>query len=94
MVDGTPASFADFMDTFAMTYGFRRPWHAPMWSGRLVRRFIAPQHIEQVALVTTVSAAKIQRELGWEPVYADYHAGLAATVQAMRARDSELAHSA
>ncbi len=94
VVDGTPASFADFMDTFAMTYGFRRPWHAPLWSGRLVRRFIAPQHIEQVALVTTVSAVKLRRELGWEPAYADYRAGLTATVQTMRARDLALAHSA
>jgi nucleoside-diphosphate-sugar epimerase len=86
VVDGAPASFADFMDYFALTWGFRHAGHIPDWSSAIARRWIAPQHMKQVALVTTVSAGKVRQQLAWEPRYPDYRAGLDETVRVMQAR--------
>ncbi len=83
VVDGSPTSFAAFMDTFANEYGFAHPMHIPTWSAPLARAFITPQHMQQTALVTTVNANAFRQRFNWSPRYPDYRAGLADTISVM-----------
>jgi len=85
VVDGAPASFANFMDYFARSYGFAHPRHVPTWSAGLARRFITPQHMRQTALVTSVNDAAFRRRFDWAPRFPDYRAGLDDTIRAMQA---------
>jgi nucleoside-diphosphate-sugar epimerase len=85
VVDGSPVSFANFMDYFARGYGFAYPRHVPTWSAGLARRFITSQHMRQAALVTTVNDAAFRRRFGWSPRYPNYHTGLDDTIRIMQA---------
>lgn len=85
VVDGSPVSFANFMDYFARSYGFAHPRHIPTWSAALARRFITSQHMRQTALVTSVSAAAFRRRFDWAPRFPDHRAGLDDTIRAMQA---------
>jgi nucleoside-diphosphate-sugar epimerase len=78
--DGTPASFADFMDYFAERIGRSRPLHLPNISRQLVRAVVREPHQQMVDLAATGDA--IPRLPGFTPRYADYRVGLDQVIDA------------
>ncbi len=86
VVDGHPASFGDFIDTFAHYLGRLRPLHIPTWSGPLASFLIKPEQQDLLELTALVSNAKIQEKLGWQPRYKNYQQGLAQIVRSWRSR--------
>jgi nucleoside-diphosphate-sugar epimerase len=81
--DGTPASFADFMDHFAHLVGRSRPLHLPRASRRLVWAVVAEPHMQMVEMAATGRAAP--HLPGWRPRVASYRDGLAEVVTAWSA---------
>ncbi len=81
--DGTPASFADFMDHFAHLVGRSHPLHIPRQARLLVRPVVRQAHMEMVELAATGAAAPRLR--GWTPAYRGYREGLAQVVGAWNA---------
>ena len=55
--DGTPASFADFMDHFARLVGRSRPLHLPAASRPFVQLVVREPHMEMVEMAATGPAA-------------------------------------
>lgn len=78
--DGTPASFADFMDHFARLVGRGTPLHLPRVSGPLVGLVVRGYHREMTDLGAVAPA--LPRLRGFTPVYQDYRAGLAQVIEA------------
>ncbi|NWJ96381.1 MAG: NAD(P)-dependent oxidoreductase [Chloroflexi bacterium] len=81
VVDGSPVSFGEFMDTFAHYLGKPRPGHIPPAAKPLINGFIFSAQFKVLELSTSVSNAKISQNLGWKPSYPDYKVGLEQTVQ-------------
>lgn len=78
--DGTPASFADFMDHFAHLVGRSRPLHLPRVAGLLVRPVVATPHQQ---LCDLAAPAQLMPRLSrFTPRFRDYRAGLAQVVEA------------
>jgi nucleoside-diphosphate-sugar epimerase len=77
--DGTPASFADFMDQFAHLVGRSRPLHLPRASRRLVWPVVREPHMQMVDMAATGRAAP--RLPGWRPRITCYRDGLAEVVR-------------
>jgi nucleoside-diphosphate-sugar epimerase len=86
VVDGSPVSFGDFIDTFALYLGKRRPPHLPVASKWLVRGFINSAQFKVLELSTKVSNSKISQKLGWQPCYPNYQVGLEQTVLRWKGR--------
>jgi nucleoside-diphosphate-sugar epimerase len=82
--DGTPASFADFMDHFARLVGRSRPLHVPARARPLIRLVVSELHMEAVELAATGAAAP--RLPGWRPLVQSYREGLAEVVEAWHAQ--------
>ena len=78
--DGTPTSFADFMDDFARIVGRSRPLHLPGTSRLLVRAVVREPHMQMVDIAATGPATP--RLPGWRPRVTDYRIGLAEVVAA------------
>jgi nucleoside-diphosphate-sugar epimerase len=78
--DGTPASFADFMDHFAHLVGRSRPLHLPAATRQLVQLVVREPHMQMVEMAVTGPAAP--RLPGWRPVYPSYREGLAEVIEA------------
>jgi nucleoside-diphosphate-sugar epimerase len=80
--DGSPASFADFMDHFAHLVGRAHPLHLPRVSRLLVHPVVGELHQQ----MTDVGASGPARpELpGFTPGLADYRAGLEQVIEAWR----------
>jgi nucleoside-diphosphate-sugar epimerase len=77
--DGTPASFADFMDHFAHLVGRSRPAHLPGIARRLVWPVVREPHQE---LCDLAAEPHVMPHLpGFRPRYANYRVGLAQVVQ-------------
>lgn len=72
--DGTPASFADFMDHFANRVGRNRPLHLPSVTRQLVRAVVREPHQQMVDLGAHGTAAP--RLPGFTPHYPNYRAGI------------------
>ncbi|WP_392535582.1 NAD-dependent epimerase/dehydratase family protein [Nostoc sp. C117] len=88
VVDGTPVSFADFIDYFAFTLGRKQPAHIPMWLTPLaLLLIITPQQVELLKLATTIKNDSIEQQLGWKPRYLTYKEGLQQTVQTWRSKN-------
>jgi nucleoside-diphosphate-sugar epimerase len=81
--DGTPTSFADFMDHFARLVGRSRPLHLPAASRPFVQLVVREPHMEMVDMAATGPAAP--RLPGWRPRVTSYRDGLAEVVQAWTA---------
>ncbi len=77
--DGTPASFADFMDHFAHLVGRSRPLHLPAASRPFVQLVVREPHMEMVEMAATGPAAP--RLPGWRPRVTNYRDGLAEVVR-------------
>jgi nucleoside-diphosphate-sugar epimerase len=78
--DGTPTSFADFMDDFARIVGRSRPLHLPGASRLLVRAVVREPHMQMVEIAATGPATP--RLPGWRPRVTDHRVGLAEVVAA------------
>jgi nucleoside-diphosphate-sugar epimerase len=78
--DGTPVSFADFMDRFARLVGRSRPLHLPRASRPLARLVIGEPHLEMLEMA--VSGPPSPRLPGWRPRVGDYRDGLAEVMRA------------
>lgn len=78
--DGTPTSFAEFMDDFARLVGRSRPLHLPGASRLLVRAVVRETHMEMVEMAATGPATP--QLPGWRPRIPDHGAGLAEVVAA------------
>jgi nucleoside-diphosphate-sugar epimerase len=81
--DGTPASFADFMDHFARLVGRARPLHLPGASRPFVQVVVREPHMEMVEMAATGPAAP--QLSGWRPRITNSRDGLAEVVQAWAA---------
>jgi nucleoside-diphosphate-sugar epimerase len=81
--DGTPASFADFMDHFARLVGRSRPLHLPSATRLLVKLVVDEYHIQTVEMVAT--GAAVPRLAGWKPAFPGYREGLAQVLETWRA---------
>ncbi len=81
--DGTPASFADFMDHFARLVGRSRPLHLPAASRPFVQLVVREPHMQMVELAANGPAAP--RLSGWRPRITNYRDGLGEVVQAWTA---------
>ncbi|HEX4578867.1 MAG TPA: hypothetical protein VH498_02595 [Candidatus Dormibacteraeota bacterium] len=80
--DGTPASFADFMDHFARRVGRSRPLHLPNITRQLVRAVVRKPHQQMVDLAGDGST--MPRLPGFIPRYQDYRTGLDQVIDAWR----------
>jgi nucleoside-diphosphate-sugar epimerase len=77
--DGKPASFMQFMDDFARRVGRRFPLHVPLFATPVIRLIVREEHMQQTALAMPPRAPR-PRVPGWKPRFADYGAGLDATI--------------
>lgn len=84
VVDGMPAPFADFIDTFALRLGKSKPGHIPLFTAPVAQIIIKPQQMELLDLSTTVKNDLICQQLGWQPSYASYQEGLEQTIATWR----------
>jgi nucleoside-diphosphate-sugar epimerase len=73
ITDRTPMGFRDHVVRVAEEFGLPKPMTVPLW----LMRPMSYAHV-MVASSLRVSIAKAERELGWTPVYASSHEGLAA----------------
>ncbi|MDN3024274.1 NAD(P)-dependent oxidoreductase [Streptomyces sp. S.PB5] len=73
IADRTPMGFRAHVVRVAEEFGLPKPMTVPLWMMR-------PMSYAQVMVASSlrVSIAKAERELGWTPVYASSHEGLAA----------------
>ncbi|WP_193194986.1 NAD-dependent epimerase/dehydratase family protein [Nostoc sp. MG11] len=86
VVDGTPVSFGDFIDHFALLLGMKKPGHIPLFLAPVARIIIKLQQMELLDLFTIVKNDKIRSFLGFSPHYTSYRSGLEQTLQTWRAK--------
>lgn len=72
--DGTPASFADFMDHFAKRVGRSRPLHLPTITRELVHAVVREPHQQMVDLAAQRRPGP--RLPGFVPRFGNYRAGI------------------
>lgn len=82
IVDGHPASAADFVAAFAAALGLETSGGLPGFARRLM---ISQTQLDLMALSTQVSAAKAFEKLGWAAQYNTLSAGLEQTLMTWRA---------
>lgn len=80
VVDGTPAPFADFIDTYAIKLGYGKPGHIPLFTAPVAKVIIKEPQMEILDLSTTVKNNSISQQLNWIPLYSNYQAGLDQTI--------------
>ncbi len=81
--DGTPASFADFMDHFARLVGRSRPLHLPGASRAFVQLVVREPHMQMLEMAAHGPAAP--KLPGWRPQVTNYRDGLAEVIEAWAA---------
>ena len=88
IVDGTPASFGDFIDYYAHCLGFKRPRRL----AKLFARFapiISRQQLQQLEIrAAPIDNSRARKLLGWDPEFKSYKEGLHQTVQVQRGTSS------
>ncbi|MGH2831961.1 MAG: NAD-dependent epimerase/dehydratase family protein [Solirubrobacteraceae bacterium] len=72
VVDDDPAPLREWVPVYAQAVGAPKPWHAPMWVGRLAAGRLA---VEMMDELRGASNACIKRELGWAPSYSSWRQG-------------------
>jgi nucleoside-diphosphate-sugar epimerase len=72
VVDDEPAPLREWVPAFAQAIGAPKPWHAPVWLGRLAAGRLA---VEMLGGLRGASNERIKRELGWQPHYASWREG-------------------
>ncbi len=77
--DGKPVSFMQLMDEFARKVGRRVPLHVPRLAAPVMRLIVRAEHMQQAAAAMP-PRAPAPRVPGWKPRFADYRAGLDATL--------------
>jgi nucleoside-diphosphate-sugar epimerase len=73
--DDEPALLREWVPTFAQAVGAPKPWHAPVWLGRLAAGRLA---VEMLGGLRGASNERIKRELRWQPRYASWREGFQA----------------
>jgi hypothetical protein len=79
--DGHPVAFTQLMDDFARRVGRRFPLHVPALATPVIRLIVREEHMQQAALAMPARTPG-PRVPGWKPRFADYRAGLDATLAA------------
>jgi nucleoside-diphosphate-sugar epimerase len=72
IVDDEPAPLREWVPAFARAVGAPKPWHAPVWLGRLAAGSLA---VEMLGGLRGASNARVKHELGWQPQYASWREG-------------------
>lgn len=72
VVDDEPAPMREWAPTFAQAVGAPKPWHAPVWLGRLAAGRLA---VEMLGGLRGASNERVKRELDWQPRYASWREG-------------------
>jgi nucleoside-diphosphate-sugar epimerase len=72
VVDDEPAPLHEWVPAFAQAIGAPKPWHAPVWLGRLAAGRLA---VEMLGGLRGASNERVKRELGWQPRYASWREG-------------------
>ncbi len=80
IVDGTPTSFADFIDNYAMKLGYSKPGHIPLFTAPVAKIIIKKPQMEILDRSTTVKSDRITQQLNWTPNYSNYQEGLDQTI--------------
>lgn len=80
VVDGTPTSFANFIDTYAMKLGYTKPGHIPLFTAPVAKVIIKEPQMEILDLSTTVNRDRFTQQLNWSPSYVSYREGLEQTI--------------
>jgi nucleoside-diphosphate-sugar epimerase len=75
IVDELPATWDDVVKAMADALGTRPPHRIPPWVFRLLAPYPATFVVDSSIRICN---AKAERELGWQPMYATYHEGVAA----------------
>ncbi len=81
--DDAPTTFREFMTRTAEAIGTGPPRSLPVW---LARRVAGAGPVAALVRSGRTSNAKLKRELGWEPRYADSKDGIPAAAAALAAR--------
>ncbi len=71
VVDGEPATVAEWLPVYAESLGAKRPWKVP----GVVARLLGGAAARMVIGLRGASNAKARRELGWEPMYPTWRLG-------------------
>src|SRR5262249_24552789 len=66
VVDDDPAPVATWLPYLAELAGARRPWHVPVWLGKLL---VGEVGVSLMTQIRGSSNAKARRELDWRPRY-------------------------
>lgn len=82
--DGSPASFADFMDHFARLVSRPRPLHIPGLGRQFVQLVVDELHMQAVELPASGRASP--QLPGWRPRVTSYQSGLDEVIEAWMAR--------
>jgi nucleoside-diphosphate-sugar epimerase len=72
VVDDEPAPMREWTPVFAQAVGAPRPWHVPVWLGRLAAGRLA---VEMLGGLRGASNEWVKRELAWQPRYASWREG-------------------
>jgi nucleoside-diphosphate-sugar epimerase len=75
VVDDEPATVAEWLPALARALNARKPWHVPLFVGRLVGGDVA---VVMMTEIRGASNAKAKRELGWQPRHSSWRQGFAA----------------
>ena len=80
VVDGTPTSFANFIDTYAQKLGYSKPAHIPLFTAPVAKVIIKEPQMEILDRSTTVNGDRFRQEFNWTPNYQNYQVGLDRTI--------------
>lgn len=80
VVDGTPTTFANFIDTYALKLGYSQPAHIPLFTAPVAKVIIKKPQMEILDLSTTVNSDRAREQLDWSPQYSSYTEGLEQTL--------------
>lgn len=74
VVDDEPATVAQWLPALAQGLGARKPWHVPLFVGRLLGGEVA---VVMMTQIRGASNAKAKRELNWQPRHPSWRQGFA-----------------
>ena len=77
VVDDQPATFAEFLESFATNLNAPRPYRVPAW---LARYFIGAENTNLLSKPMPTSNDRFHDATGWEPMYPTYREGLSQVV--------------
>jgi nucleoside-diphosphate-sugar epimerase len=88
VVDGTPTSFANFIDTYAQKLGYSKPPHIPLFTAPVAQVIIKEPQMEILERSTTVNGDRFRQEFNWTPNYQSYQVGLDRTIDVWQKQDA------